>query len=109
VKERGRVSDPTTSGHLQLRSRETYGSALDVGLRLVGDLHQVLGARVDHVAEDVGVDNGAEVVDVRDKEVLLAGGDELVDQARVVKGVKDVAVARGVPVGCRCCGSCTSG
>lgn len=59
------------------------GTSLDVGLGLVGELHEVLGLRVDHLLVNVQVDGGTQVVDVGDKDVLLASGDQLVEQARV--------------------------
>lgn len=71
------------------------GATLDIGLGLVGDLHEVLGLRFLHVLEDVGVDDGSEVVDVRDEEVLDAGGDELVEEARVVEGIEDLGGRNG--------------
>ena len=43
------------------------------------------------------VHRGAQVVDVGHEDVLLALGDELVQQARVVEAGVDVAVARRVP------------
>ena len=58
-------------------------STLDVRLGLVRDLHDVLGLRVDHRLHDVKVNDSTQVVDVRDEDVLLAGGDEFVEQARV--------------------------
>ena len=74
-------------------------STLDVRLGLVRDLHDVLGLRVDHRLHDVQVDDSSQVVNVRDEDVLLAGGNELVEQARVSQGVEDVSVAWRVPVG----------
>lgn len=74
-------------------------STLDVRLGLVRDLHDVLGLRVDHRLHDVQVDDSTQVVNVRDEDVLLAGGNELVEQARVGQGVEDVSVAWRVPVG----------
>jgi len=67
-------------------------TSLDIGLGLVGDLHDVLGLRVDHLLQDVEVDGGSQVVDVGDEDVLLSGSDELVEQSRVVQGVHDVSV-----------------
>ena len=58
-------------------------TALDIGLGLVGDLHDVLGLVVDHGLHNVEVDDGAEVVDVGDEDVFFAGGNELVEEARV--------------------------
>lgn len=74
---------------------------LDVGPRLVGDLHDELAALVSRLAhqlvEDEEVDRGAQVVDVGDEDVLLALGDELVQQAGVGEAGVDVAVSRRVP------------
>jgi len=58
-------------------------TSLDVGLGLVGDLHDVLGLGVNHLLQDVEVDGGTQVVDVGDEDVLLSGSDELVEQSRV--------------------------
>lgn len=74
---------------------------LDVGTGLVGDLHDELAAAVgglaDEVVEDVQIHGGTQVVDVGHEDVLLALGDELVQQARVVEAGIDVTVARRVP------------
>lgn len=43
------------------------------------------------------IHGGAQVVDVGHEDVLLALGDELVQQARVVEASIDVTVARRVP------------
>jgi hypothetical protein len=59
------------------------GSTLDVGLGLVGDLHDVFGLRVDHGLHDVEINDGTQVVDVGDEDVFLAGGNELVEETRV--------------------------
>jgi hypothetical protein len=59
------------------------GTSLDVGLGLVGELHKVLGLRVDHLLVNVQVDGGTQVVNVGDKDVLFAGSDQLVEQSRV--------------------------
>ena len=59
------------------------GSALDIGLGLVCDFHDVLCLSVDHSLEDVEVDNSSEIVDIGDEDVFLSSGDELVQQARV--------------------------
>lgn len=63
------------------------GSTLDVCLGLVGDLHDVLGLRVDHGLHDVEVDDGTQVVDVRDENVLLACSNKLVKETRVAEAV----------------------
>jgi len=74
---------------------------LDVGARLVCHLHDELASLAvglaDHVVQDVQVHGGTQVVDVGHKDVLLALGDELVQQARVVEAGVDVPVAGGVP------------
>ena len=49
------------------------------------------------MVEDVQVHGGAQVVDVGHKDVLLALGEQLVQQARVGEAGVDVAVARRVP------------
>ena len=74
---------------------------LDVGACLVGDLHEELGGValrvVEQEVEDVDVGGGAHVVDVGDEDVLLALFDELLQQARVVEALVDVAVTGRVP------------
>jgi hypothetical protein len=73
------------------------GATLDVGLGLVGQFHNVLGLSLDHVVEEIQVDDGAEIVDVADKDVFLATGDQGVEGAAVDEGIKDIAVAGRVP------------
>jgi hypothetical protein len=74
------------------------GTTLDVSLGLVRDLHKELGLGLDHVLENLVVDDGAEVVRVRYKQVLLALGDKLVEDARVEECVEQVTVTGRVPV-----------
>lgn len=74
------------------------GATLDVSLGLVGKLHNVLGARLDHVLEDVEVDNSAEVVSVGEEDNLNTALEELVEGAGVVERLEDVTVAGRVPV-----------
>lgn len=74
-------------------------TSLDIGSGLVSDLHEELGTRLDHVVEDTLVDGGTQIVDVGDKDVLLAVGDELVEESRVVERVEQVSVTGGIPVG----------
>jgi len=74
-------------------------TTLDVGLGLVGDLHDVLGLTVDHCLHDVEVHDGTQVVDVGDEDVLLSSRNELLEETRVVQGIEDVTVSRWVPVG----------
>ena len=73
-------------------------ATLHVRLRLVRELHEELGLRVDEVAEDAEIDVGAEVIDVGDEDVLLPGVNELVEEARVAQGIKDVPVPGRVPL-----------
>lgn len=76
-------------------------SDLDVGPRLVGDLHDelaaALGRRAHQVVQDEEVHGGAQVVDVGDEDVLLPLGEEFVQQAAVLEAGVDVAVTRRVP------------
>lgn len=58
-------------------------TTLDVRLGLVGNLHYVFSLVVNHGLHDVQIDDGTEVVDVRNEDVFLAGCDELVEKARV--------------------------
>ena len=75
------------------------GATLDVSLGLVGQLHDVLSARLDHVLEDVEVDDSAEVVGVGEEDNLNTTLEELVKDARVVERLEDVTVSGRVPVG----------
>ena len=45
------------------------GTTLDIGLGLVGQLHDVLGLGLNHVLQDAEIDNGAEVVSVGQEDV----------------------------------------
>lgn len=74
------------------------GTALDIGLGLVGDLHHELGVGLDHVVEDVEIDGSAEVIDVGDKEILLTLAEQLIEETRVIKGLVQVTVTRRVPL-----------
>lgn len=60
-------------------------STLDIRLGLVSDLHDVLGLRVDHGLHDVEVDDGTQVVDVGDENVLFSSGNEFVKETRVAR------------------------
>lgn len=73
------------------------GTTLDIGLGLVGKLHNVLALRLDHVLQNVKVNHSAQIVNVGDKQNLLALGEKLIQNARVGNGLKQVTVARGVP------------
>jgi len=75
------------------------GATLDVSLGLVGKLHDVLGARLNHVLENVEVNDSAEVVSVGEEDNLNTTLEELVEDARVVERLKDVTVSGRVPVG----------
>lgn len=74
---------------------------LDIGTCLVRNLHDELAALAvglaDQLVQDVEVNGGAQVVNVGHEDVLAALSDQLVQQARVVEGGVDVAVARWVP------------
>lgn len=74
------------------------GTTLNVGLGLVGQLHNVLRAGVGHVLQDTEVNDGTKIVRIGQEDVLDATLKELVEGARVVEGLKDVTVARRVPV-----------
>ena len=74
-------------------------ATLDVCLRLVRQLHNVLCFCLHHVLQDVEIDDGAEIVGVGEEEDLDSALDELIEDAGVVEGFVDVAVARWVPVG----------
>jgi hypothetical protein len=73
-------------------------TALDVGLGLVSQLHDVLGARFDHVLQDVEVNNSAEVVGVGQEDNLDTTLQELVKGAGVDERLEHVTVSGRVPV-----------
>lgn len=74
---------------------------LDVGTRLVCNLHDELAALAvglaDQLVQDVEVDGGAQIVNVGHENVLAALSNQLVQQPRVVERGVDVAVAWWVP------------
>ena len=74
------------------------GTTLDVGLGLIGQLHDVLGLGIGHVLQDAEIDHGTEVVGVGQENVLDATLDQLVESAGVVEGLEDVTVTGRVPV-----------
>lgn len=74
------------------------GTSLNIGAGLVGELHAVLDLAIDDVLEDVEIDGGAKVVDVRHEDVLLALGEKRVDEPRAVDGLEEITVARRVPI-----------
>ena len=53
-------------------------TTLDVRLGLVRELHKELGLRVDEVSKDLEIHIGTQVVDVGDKDIFLARGNELI-------------------------------
>lgn len=73
-------------------------ATLDIGLCLVGQLHDVLGLGLHHVLQDAQVNNSAKVVHVGQEDDLNATLNQLVEDARVVEGLKDVTVSRRVPL-----------
>ena len=91
-------------------------SYLDISLSLIRHLHDELGLRVDHVLKDLVIDTGttnvgiwlkdvtryyshcAKVIRVRDKQVLLALGNKLVENAGMKERIVQVTVAGRVPV-----------
>ena len=75
-----------------------YGATLDVRLCLIRQFHDVLGLCVDHVLQDAEVDDGTEVVGVREEDDFDAPVDELVKYAGIVERLEDVTVAWRVPV-----------
>lgn len=74
------------------------GTTLDIGLGLVGQLHDVLGFALNHVLENAEINNGAEVVSVGKEDDLDATVDELVKNTRVVEGLENVTVSGRIPV-----------
>ena len=74
------------------------GTTLDIGLGLVGQLHDVLSLGVNHVLEDLEVDDSAKVVGVRKEDNLNTAFEQLVKDARVVERLENVTVTGRVPV-----------
>ena len=72
-------------------------SSLNVGPCLVGNLHDELCLGLDAEVEDGEVDGGAEVVDVRQEDVLPAFVNHLLHEPRVVERLVEVSVAGWVP------------
>lgn len=75
------------------------GTTLDVGLGLVGQLHDVLSLGLNHVLENAEIDNGSQVVGVGQEDDLHTTFQELVEDAGVVERLEHVTVSRRVPVG----------
>ena len=75
------------------------GTTLNIGLGLVSHLHDVLSLAVEHVLEDVHVDNSTEVVGVGEEDDLDTAVNELVKDTRVVQRLEHVTVSGRVPVG----------
>jgi hypothetical protein len=73
------------------------GSAFDIGLCLVGQLHDILGLGIGHVLENVQVDDGTKIVDITDKDDFLAARDQFVKESAVGEGVKQVTVTGWIP------------
>lgn len=74
------------------------GTTLDIGLGLVGQLHDVLGVGLHHVLQDAQVNNGTQVVDVRQEDDLNATLDQIVKNTRVVQRLENVTVSGRVPL-----------
>ena len=74
-------------------------ATLDVGLCLVGQLHDVFCSCLDHVVEDVEVNNGTQVVGVGEENNLDTSLEELVEDAGVVHRLEHVTVPWWVPIG----------
>ena len=74
------------------------GTTLDIGLGLVGQLHDVLGTGVGHVLQDPEVHDGTQVVRVGQEDVLDTALEELVEGTGVVEGLEHVTVTGRVPV-----------
>lgn len=75
------------------------GTTLDVGLGLVGQLHNVLGLGLHHVLQNAQVDNGTQVVNIGQENNLNAALNQLVENTRVVQRLENVTVAGRVPLG----------
>lgn len=73
------------------------GTTLDIGLGLVGQLHDVLRVGLHHVLQDAQVDNSAQVVHIGQEDDLDTTLQQLVQNARVVERLENVTVAGRVP------------
>jgi len=74
------------------------GTTLDIGLGLVGQLHNVLGIALNHVLQNTEIDNGTQVVSVRQENNLNTTLKQLVKDARVIERLEDVTVSGRIPV-----------
>lgn len=82
------------------------GAALDVGARLVRHLHDELvfvRFAAQQIVQDVQINGGAQIVDVRQEAILATLADELLQQARVLERFVEVTVAGRIPTA-RCVG-----
>ncbi|KAI6876546.1 putative UTP--glucose-1-phosphate [Hortaea werneckii] len=75
------------------------GTTLDISLGLVRQLHDVLSLGLNHVLQDVQVNDSAQVVGVGQEDDLNAALKQLVENTRVVERLEDVTVTWRVPVG----------
>lgn len=75
------------------------GTTLDIGLGLIGQLHDVLGLGLNHVLEDAQIDNSSQVVNVGKEDNLDTTGNQLIEDARVVQGLENISVSGWVPIG----------
>lgn len=74
------------------------GATLDVSLGLVGKLHNVFGLCLHHVLQDAQINNSAQVVNVGQENNLNTTLQQLVQDSRVIQGLEDITVSRGVPL-----------
>ena len=74
------------------------GTSLDIGLGLVGQLHDIFCLRLDHVLQDAEINNGAQVVDIGKEEDLDASLNKLLKNTRVVERFEDISVSRRIPI-----------
>ena len=74
-------------------------TTLDVCLGLVRKLHDVLGLGLDHVLENVEIDDGTQVVGVGEEDNFDTTLEQFVEDARVVERLEHVTVSWWVPVG----------
>ena len=106
----------TLSGNMLIGEGRYLGpsSHLDVSLSFVGDFHDELGFRVDHVLQNRLVDtrmlfrtvmqmyekyvHGTQVIGIGYEKILLAFGDQLIKYARMEQCVEQVTVTGRVPV-----------
>ena len=69
------------------------GATFDVSLGLVRNFHDEFGVAVNQVLQDVQVNSGAEIVNIRNKQVFNPFIDQIIKQSRIVERFENITVA----------------